>query len=62
MFNTKISKVLSRLEEQSKRERSGKVVIPRPEMMLAITLDTGMFFNITLKAMRAKRILEIGTS
>lgn len=62
MFNTKISKVLSRLEEQSKRERSGEVVIPRPEMMLAITLDTGMFFNITLKAMRAKRILEIGTS
>jgi caffeoyl-CoA O-methyltransferase len=62
VFNTKISKVLSRLEEQSKRERSGKVVIPRPEMMLAITLDTGMFFNITLKAMRAKRILEIGTS
>lgn len=62
MFNTKISKVLSRLEEQSKRERSGEVVIPRPEMMLAITLDTGVFFNITLKAMRAKRILEIGTS
>lgn len=62
MFNTKISKVLSRLEEQSKRERSGEVVIPRPEMMLAITLDTGIFFNITLKAMRAKRILEIGTS
>lgn len=62
MFNTKISKVLSRLEEQSKRERLGEVVIPRPEMMLAITLDTGMFFNITLKAMRAKRILEIGTS
>lgn len=62
MFNTKISKVLSRLEEQSKRERSGKVVIPRPEMMLAITLDTGIFFNITLKAMRAKRILELGTS
>jgi predicted O-methyltransferase YrrM len=62
VFNTKISKVLSRLEEQSKRERSGEVVIPRPEMMLAITLDTGMFFNITLKAMRAKRILEIGTS
>ena len=62
MFNTKISKVLSRLEKQSKRERSGEVVIPRPEMMLAITLDTGIFFNITLKAMRTKRILEIGTS
>lgn len=62
MINTKISKVLSRLEEQSKRERLGEVVLPRSEMMLAITLDTGTFFNITLKAMRAQRILEIGTS
>jgi caffeoyl-CoA O-methyltransferase len=62
VINTKISKVLSRLEEQSKRERLGEVVVPRSEMMLAITLDTGTFFNITLKAMRAKRILEIGTS
>jgi predicted O-methyltransferase YrrM len=62
VINTKISKVLSRLEEQSKRERLGEVVLPRSEMMLAITLDTGTFFNITLKAMRAQRILEIGTS
>ena len=62
MLNTKISRVLSRLEEQSKRERSGEVIVPRSEMMLAITLDTGTFFNIILKAMRAKRILELGTS
>ena len=62
MINTKISKVLSKLEEQSKLERLGEVVVPRSEMMLAITPDTGTFFNITLKAMRAKRILEIGTS
>ena len=62
MINTKISKGLSKLEEQSKLERLGEVVVPRSEMMLAITSDTGTFFNITLKAMRAKRILEIGTS
>lgn len=31
-------------------------------MMLAITSDTGLYFNIMLKAIRAKRILEIGTS
>ena len=62
MINTKISKVISKLEEQSKLERLGEVVVPRSEMMLAITSDTGTFFNITLKAMRAKRILEIGTS
>ena len=62
MLNTKISKVLSRLEEQSKRERLEEVAISKPEMMLAITLETGTFFNIILKAMRAKKILEIGTS
>jgi caffeoyl-CoA O-methyltransferase len=62
VLNTKISKVLSRLEEQSNRERLGEVAASRAEMMLAITSDTGRFFNITLKAMRAKRILEIGTS
>ena len=62
MFNTKIFKVLHRLEEQSKREQLGEVVVPRAEMMLAITSDTGTFFNIILKAMRAKKILEIGTS
>lgn len=31
-------------------------------MMLAITGDTGLYFNIMLKAICAKRILEIGTS
>jgi predicted O-methyltransferase YrrM len=62
VLNTKISKVLSRLEEQSKRERLGEVAVPRAQMMLAITSDTGTFFNMILKAMRAKRILEIGTS
>lgn len=30
--------------------------------MLAITGDTGVYFNIMLKAIQAKRILEIGTS
>ena len=30
--------------------------------MLAITVDTGMFFSILLKAVKARRILEVGTS
>lgn len=30
--------------------------------MLAITADTGAFFSIILKAIRARKILEIGTS
>ena len=54
--------VLAKLEERSKLERSGKVVVSRQEMMLAITYETGLFFNIFLKAMKAKRALEIGTS
>ncbi len=61
-MNEKIRLVLARLGEQSKRERSGEIkVLPKDEM-LAITPDTGMFFKIILNAMRAKRILEIGTS
>ena len=30
--------------------------------MLAITVDTGVFFSILLKAIKAKRVLEVGTS
>ena len=30
--------------------------------MLAITADTGMFFSILIKAIEAKRVLEVGTS
>jgi caffeoyl-CoA O-methyltransferase len=58
----KILLVLTRLGEQSKRERSGEIKILPKEEMLAITPDTGRFFKIILNAMRAKRILEIGTS
>jgi caffeoyl-CoA O-methyltransferase len=54
--------VLAQLEKRSKLERSGKVSISRKSMMLAITYETGLFFNILLKAMNAKRVLEIGTS
>ena len=54
--------VLAKLEERSKLERQGKIGVSREEMMLAITYETGLFFNIFLKAMKAKRALEIGTS
>jgi caffeoyl-CoA O-methyltransferase len=57
-----IWRVIAKLEERSKLERSGKVVVGRQQMMLAITYETGLFFNIFLKAMKAKRALEIGTS
>jgi predicted O-methyltransferase YrrM len=59
-MDTKILRVLSRLEDQSNRERLEHV--PSENTLLAITSDTGMLFNIMLKAMRASKILEIGTS
>jgi caffeoyl-CoA O-methyltransferase len=58
----KILRVLNRLAEQSKLERSGELKVLPEDEMLAITPDTGRFFNIILNAMHAKRILEIGTS
>jgi caffeoyl-CoA O-methyltransferase len=54
--------VIARLEKRSKLERSGRVSTSRKSMMLAITYETGLFFNILLKAMSAKRVLEVGTS
>lgn len=60
-MDSRILRVLSRLEEQSNRERLLEDVPPE-NMILPITSDTGMFFNIMLKAMKASRILEIGTS
>jgi predicted O-methyltransferase YrrM len=43
-------------------ERSGKARVARGQEMLAITADTGMFFSILLKAIKARRVLEVGTS
>ena len=61
-MNIKILGVLSKLDEEANKERSGEVTVNPNERMLAITLDTGMFFNIILKSIRAKRVLEVGTS
>ena len=61
-MNEKIWKVLTRLGEQANKERWGEAIVLPEDRMLAITADTGMFFNIMLKAMQARRILEVGTS
>ncbi len=61
-MDSKIWKVLSKLEEQANLERSDESTVTHDERMLAITTDTGMFFNIILRAMKARKILEIGTS
>jgi predicted O-methyltransferase YrrM len=58
----RVSRVLSRLDAQSQKERSGRQKIPHDKRMLAITDDTGAFFSILLNAIRARRVLEVGTS
>jgi predicted O-methyltransferase YrrM len=58
----KVLSVISRLNRQSNRERRGRVKVAPDQEMLAITADTGMFFSVLLKAIKARRILEVGTS
>jgi predicted O-methyltransferase YrrM len=60
--NKNIYSVLTRLEEKANMERSGNLEIPFEDRMLAISWDTGKFFNILLRTMRATKVLEIGTS
>jgi len=57
-----IRSVLKKLEERAKLEKSEKIQVSHDERMLAISSETGEFFNILLKAMKAKKILEIGMS
>jgi caffeoyl-CoA O-methyltransferase len=61
-LNEKIHRVLSRLDRQSNRERAGKAKVASGMEMLAITADTGAFFSILLQSIKARRVLEIGTS
>src|SRR5919198_2414244 len=61
-MDSQLSRVISRLDKQSERERSGKARVRQGQEMLAITADTGMFFSILIKAIEAKRVLEVGTS
>jgi len=60
--DSRVRSVICRLNRQSNRERSGEVKVAPDQEMLAITADTGTFFSILLKAIKAKRILEVGTS
>jgi caffeoyl-CoA O-methyltransferase len=60
--DSKVLSVISRLNRQSNRERSGRVKVAPDQEMLAITADTGIFFSVLLKAIKARRILEVGTS
>ena len=61
-MDSKVLKVIARLNRQSNRERSGKAKVAPDQEMLAITADTGIFFSVLLKAIKARCILEVGTS
>jgi len=57
-----IKSVLKKLEERAELEKSEKIQVNHDERMLTISNETGEFFNILLKAMNAKKILEVGMS
>ena len=61
-MDSEVLKVISRLNKQANQERNGRVKVEPDQEMLAITADTGIFFSVLLKAIRARRILEVGTS
>ena len=61
-MDKKIKKILEDMEKQSEIERTKTLEIPSEDRMLAITMDTGKFFNMLLQMIDAKNILEIGTS
>jgi caffeoyl-CoA O-methyltransferase len=61
-LDSRVSRVISRLGRRSEKEARGDAKVEHGHEMLAITADTGMFFSILLKAIKAKRVLELGTS
>ncbi len=62
MINEKIQNVLSRLEKDIDYENSHRDEIPSEKRLNCISKNIGTFYNIMLKSINAKKILEIGTS
>jgi predicted O-methyltransferase YrrM len=61
-LNAKIRSVLSALEKRSRLEKSRRVRVEPDQRMLAITKETGEFFHSVLVGIKARRVLELGTS
>ena len=61
-MNKKIQIVLKKLEKQSKIEKLRLKQVERQDRMLAITKDTGQFFDTVLTVTKSTKILEVGTS
>ena len=62
MINEKIQNVLSRLEKDINYENSHRTEVPSEKRLNCISKNIGMFYNIMLKSINARKILEIGMS
>jgi len=62
MINEKIQNVLSRLEKDIDYEEMHRDKIPSEKRLNCISKNIGTFYNIMLKSINAKNILEIGMS
>ena len=62
MINEKIQNVLSRLEKDIDYEEMHRDEIPTEKRLNYISKNIGTFYNIMLKSINAKKILEIGMS
>ena len=62
MINEKIQNVLSRLENDIDYENSHRDEVPSEKRLNCISKNIGTFYNILLKSINAKKILEIGMS
>ena len=61
-MNKRIWQVLQRLESRSLLEKTRKVDAPPEKRMLAITPQTARFYHKLLIGIRAREVLELGTS
>jgi len=62
MINEKIQNVLSRLEKDIDYENIHRSEVPSEKRLNCISKNIGMFYNVLLKSINAKKILEIGMS
>ena len=62
MINEKIQNVLSRLEKDINYENSHRTEVSSEKRLNCISKNIGMFYNIMLKSINAKKSLEIGMS
>jgi len=62
MVNEKIQNVLSRLENDIDYENNHRDDVTSEKRLNCISKNIGMFYNIMLKSINAKKILEIGMS